>query len=90
MPKTDYNFPTGAILSDSDIEQAIKSGQLVVKSPTKLNIQPSSLEVHLAPTILVFSRRRVGTAAIDLKKPVDEFMEYEVMDLEKGAVIHPG
>lgn len=77
------------VLSDRDIKKAIKEKNLSIKSPFDLKFQPSSLDVHIAPTILIFSRRRIHNAVIDLKRPVDEYMEYEVMDPEKGAVIHP-
>lgn len=79
---------TGAVLSDKDIRAAIKSGYLESKYIDPKCIQPSSIDLHLAKTILVFSRRRVKDAVIDLKKPVDEYMEYEVMS-ESGCVIHP-
>lgn len=77
------------VLSDVDIKKAIKNKLLTIKSPYSLRLQPSSLDVHIAPTILTFSRRRIKSAVIDLKKPVDEYMEYEVMDKNKGTVIHP-
>lgn len=77
------------VLSDRDIKKAIKEKSLSIKSPFDIKFQPSSLDVHIAPTILIFSRRRIQNAVIDLKKPVEEYMEYEVMDEEKGAVLHP-
>lgn len=79
----------GTVLSDGDIKQAILSGYIKFKSPYQLKTQPASIDLHLAKTITVFSRRRVKNGAIDLKKPVDEYMEYEILDPEKGAVIHP-
>ncbi len=83
------SFPVGAILSDHDIKRAIKEGLIDVKAPQKLAIQPASIDVHLAPTIMVFARRRAGDAVIDVKKPVDEFVEYEVINSRKGTVLHP-
>jgi dCTP deaminase len=77
------------VLSDRDIKQALKEKLLQVKSPLNLKYQPASLDVHLAKTILTFERRRVKDAIIDLKKPVDEYMRYEVIDATKGTVIHP-
>lgn len=77
------------VLSDRDIKKAIKDKELEIKSPFPLKLQPSSLDVHIAPTILTFSRRRIKNAVIDLKKPVEEYMEYEKMDEKLGAVIHP-
>lgn len=77
------------VLSDRDIKKSIKEKSLSIKSPFELKFQPSSLDIHIAPTILTFSRRRIKNAVIDVKKPVEEYMEYEVMDEEKGTVIHP-
>ncbi|KKQ66016.1 MAG: Deoxycytidine triphosphate deaminase [Candidatus Daviesbacteria bacterium GW2011_GWA2_38_24] len=79
----------GAVLSDRDIKSAIKSGFIEVKAPHKLNVQPASLDVHLAKTIMTISRRRSKEAAIDLKKPVDEFIEYEEIDPKRGTILHP-
>lgn len=78
-----------SVLSDGDIRKAIKTGGLGVKSPHKLNIQPSSIDLHLAKTVLVFVRRRVKNATIDLKQPVDEYVDYEVLDPKKGTALHP-
>lgn len=79
----------GAVLSDGDIKQALDAGYLTIKPFNQDFLQPSSLDLTLAPTILTFARRRVENAVIDLKKPVDDYMEYEVMDPKKGAVLHP-
>ena len=89
--KTTLPFLTnpGAVLSDRDIKAAIKTGIINVKAPHKLSIQPASLDVHLGKNIMTIMRRRSKDAAIDLKKPIDEFVEYEVLDPKKGAVIHP-
>lgn len=77
------------VLSDRDIKKALQEKSLTIKSPFPLRLQPSSLDVHIAKTILTFSRRSIKNAVIDLKKPVDEYMQYEVMDPQNGAVIHP-
>ncbi len=89
--KIQLNFLTqgGAVLSDGDIEAALDAKYLTIKPFNQSQLQPSSLDLTLAPTILTFSRRRVSNAVIDLKKPVDDYMEYEVMDPVKGAVLHP-
>lgn len=77
------------VLSDRDLKKALDDKSLSIQSPFKIKFQPSSLDVHIAPTILIFSRRLIKNAVIDLKKPVDEYMEYELMDLNQGTVIHP-
>ncbi len=55
------------VLSDRDIKAAISQKMLSIKSPYDLKFQPSSIDVHIAPVILTFSRRRVKQAVIDLK-----------------------
>lgn len=79
----------GTVLSDRDIKLALESGYLKIKSPGKLDIQPASVDVHMARTILVFDRRKVEDAVIDVKKPMDGYASYEVLDPKKGSVIHP-
>lgn len=79
----------GAVLSDRDIKEAIKAGLLQVKSPEQLNIQPASLDLHIARTIMTFARRRMGSGVIDVKKPIEKFVDLEVLDPTKGTVIHP-
>lgn len=79
----------GTVLSDRDIKAAIATNYLDIKSPYKLNIQPASVDVHLAKTILVFDRRKADRAVIDVKSPVDTYTSYEVLDAKKGTVIHP-
>lgn len=79
----------GSVLSDKDIKRALKGGHLDIKPSRALNIQPSSIDLHLARTVLVFARRRNKEAVIDLKKPVDQYVEYEVLDSKKGGILHP-
>ena len=79
----------GTVLSDRDIKLAIKTGYLKWKSPFPLETQPSSIDLHLSKTILIFQRRKVKGAVIDLKKPVDQYVEYEVLDKENGTVVYP-
>lgn len=77
------------VLSDRDIKKELKGKKLQIKSPLPLKFQPSSLDVHLDKSILCFSRRRVKDVVIDTKKPVDQYMDYEILDEIRGAVIHP-
>lgn len=77
------------VLSDRDIKKAVSVGQLSIKSPHKFFYQPSSIDLHISKNILTFARRRVKDFVIDVKKPVDNYMEYEIMDTQKGTVIHP-
>ena len=79
----------GSMLADVDMELAIKSNYLKFKTPYALKLQPASIDLHLAPTIMVFARRRIEGSIIDVKKPVDKYVDYEVIDAKKGAVLHP-
>src|SRR2546423_810103 len=78
----------GATLSDRDIKLALDSKYFEIKSPFPLDIQPSSIDLHLAPTILIFPRVRKGDAIMDLRQPVDQFVEYVEMP-KSGFVLHP-
>ncbi len=89
MPAFNILNLSGSVLSDGDIQQALDQGLLEIKSPYPLKFQPSSMDVHLSRNILSFTRRRVKDALIDLKKPVDDYMDCEVMDPKRGTVLHP-
>lgn len=91
MPKQDLHFlkNNGSLLSDADMELAVKSGYLKIKTPYELKFQPASIDMHLAPTIMTLARRRIDGSMLDLKKPIDKYIDYEVMDPKKGAVLHP-
>ncbi len=78
-----------SVLSDVDIKKALKNKILEIQAPQRLNIQPSSIDLHLAKTVMVFVRRRVGNGTIDVKQPVDEYVEYETLDPKKGTALHP-
>lgn len=77
------------VLSDRDIKKAIKDRLLSVKSPLKLRFQPSSIDFHLSKNIVTIARRRVKSFVIDLKKPIDQYIEHEVINPQTGSVIYP-
>lgn len=91
MPSNKLNFLQNCgVLSDRDIKNALNEGLIEIQSPfSKLEIQPSSIDLHLASTIMTFTRRSAKNAVIDLKQPVDEFVQYEEIDLKRGTIIHP-
>lgn len=78
-----------SVLSDADIKEALKDGSLKIRSPKKLEVQPSSIDVHLAKTVMIFERRRIKGAAIDVKAPVEKFTSYEMLNPNKGTTLHP-
>src|SRR5579884_2591615 len=79
----------GAVLSDKGIKTAIKEKLLEIKSPKRLNIQPASLDIHMAKTIMTFYRRRAKDTMIDVKEPVDEYVDFEILDSRRGTILHP-
>lgn len=91
MVNNDLDFlqPARSVFSDRDLKRAIASGYLKIKSPNKLNIQAASIDLHLAKTIMTLSRRRIKDAQIDVKKPIDKYVDYEVLDPKIGTVVHP-
>lgn len=91
MANSDPSFlQNSGVLSDRDIKKAIDEGIIEIQYPEQdLQIQPSSIDLHLASTIMTFKRRSVKTAVIDLKEPVDNFVQLEEIDMNKGTIIHP-
>ncbi len=89
MKKTLPFLEKGGVLSDADIQLAFDTNYIKFRSRFAPLIQPSSVDIHLAPTIMTFARRRADSAVIDLKKPIDEFVDYELIDAKKGTALHP-
>lgn len=83
------SFLNPGSLSSRDIRRCIEVGYLGVKSPAELDIQAASIDVSVARTIAQFSRNKFDEGCIDLKKPVDNLMEFIVMDPVKGFMLHP-
>lgn len=79
----------GSLLSDRNMREAIEADYIKFRSPYPLKLQPASIDLHMAPTIMVFTRRRIDDGSIDVKKPVDKYLEYETIDPKKGTIIHP-
>lgn len=89
MKKLHFLKYPGAILSDQDILLAVENGLLEVKPFDSKSLQPASLDCHLAKTVAFIDRGKLQDGVIDLKKPVDELMKYEEIDLLKGLIIYP-
>jgi len=75
------------ILSDRSIRELIEAGRLMVEPFEPRMIQPSSIDLRLARKFLVF--RNTKKAFLDVREPVDEFME--MLDIEPGrpVILHP-
>lgn len=80
----------GTVLSNQDIQSAIRSGDLQIRSPMELSIQPASIEIHLAQTVAFLMRERFEDGVIDFKKPTDNFLDYREIDPQHGLTIPEG
>lgn len=90
MPKSSsFLSQAGSVLSDKDIKTAISKDLINIVPFVQGSVQPSSVDLHLSPMLMIFKRRQFKNAVIDLKKPVEQFMEYEEIDKKKGVVLHP-
>ena len=73
------------ILSDTDINQAIKEKRIGVTPMLPDSLQPASVDLHLDNNFVIF---HYGTSIyLDPKKPVDEFMK---KFKRNDFVIYPG
>lgn len=75
------------ILSDRSIREAIESGRLAVEPFDPALVQPSSIDVRLDRTFLVF--RNTKRAYIDVKQPADDLMEMIEVGPEEPMFLHP-
>lgn len=75
-------------LSDRDIKQAMKDGEIFIDPFDEANLQPASIDLHLDKHFLVFNTN--NNFVIDPKKPMDDMMDEIFIDDEKPFVLHPG
>lgn len=76
------------ILSDRDIQQALKDKRITVEPLFPNAIQPASIDLHLGKVFLVFDTGRY--TEIDVKKPVAELMRRTEIGEHEPFIIHPG
>ncbi len=76
------------ILSDGQIREAVKNGQIFIENFDESCLQPASYDLRLADEFRVFKPHQ--TEVIDPKKPITEAMEK--INLNDGGyfVLHPG
>jgi dCTP deaminase len=75
------------ILSDRSIKEQIASGRLVIEPFDPGLVQPSSVDLRLDRTFLVF--RNTRKAYLDVREPVDDLMERIELEDEEPLVLHP-
>ena len=76
------------VLSDRSIKQAIEAGTIVIEPYSPRDVQPASVDVHLANKILVF--RNSTLPYIDLKKEVPNLTDEVTIDDDEPFMLHPG
>lgn len=76
------------ILSDRDIEKAMRAGDIIVDPYTEKMLQPASIDLHLDNHFLIFDTN--ANFVIDPKKPIDPMMQEIVITDERPFVLHPG
>ena len=75
------------ILSDRTIKAQIAAGRLVIEPFDAGRVQPSSVDLRLDRTFLVF--RNTRRAYLDVKEPVDDLMERIALEDDEPIVLHP-
>lgn len=75
------------ILSDRSIREQIASGRIVIEPFEAQHVQPSSVDLRLASSFLVF--RNTRRAYLDVKQPAEELMERIEVHGQEPIVVHP-
>ena len=76
------------VLSDRSIREAVAEGRIVIEPLDDDDIQPASVDVHLADELLVF--RNARRPYIDLRREMDDLTDMVKISDEDGFNLHPG
>ena len=76
------------VLSDRSIREAISSGSIVIEPYSDKDVQPASVDFHLANKILVF--RNSTLPYIDLRKEIPNLTEEVIIQDDDPFMLHPG
>lgn len=76
------------VLSDRDIRAQLAAGRLVVEPMLDDALQPASIDIRLDREFRVFRNHR--ESFIDVRAPVDDLTELEVVADDEAFVLHPG
>jgi dCTP deaminase len=77
-----------SVLSDRDIRTSLEAGQIVVRPYDPVDLQPSSVDLHLDRSFRVFRNNRY--AFIDVRKPQPDLTELVTVENDEPFVLHPG
>ena len=76
------------VLSDRSIREAISSGSILIEPYSDKDVQPASVDFHLANKILVF--RNSTLPYIDLRKEIPNLTEEVIIQDDDPFMLHPG
>jgi len=77
-----------AVLSDRDIRAAIEAGDVVIRPYDPVDLQPSSVDLHLDRRFRVFRNNRYPY--IDVRKPQPDLTELVTIENDEPFILHPG
>jgi dCTP deaminase len=76
------------ILSDRDIRTAIAAGQIGIDPFDEIDVQPSSVDLHVDRFFRTFHNAR--HPFIDVKMPMEDLTEVVEVKEEEAFILHPG
>jgi dCTP deaminase len=76
------------VLADRDIRAELESGRVVIRPYDSLDLQPSSVDLHLDRSFRVFRNNRYPF--IDVRAPQPDLTELLTVDEEERFILHPG
>ena len=77
-----------SVLSDRDIRTALESGEIAIRPYDPVDLQPSSVDLHLDRSFRVFRNNRY--AYIDVRSPQPDLTELLRIADDEPFILHPG
>ncbi|HEX9550950.1 MAG TPA: dCTP deaminase [Candidatus Limnocylindrales bacterium] len=77
-----------SVLSDRDIRAALETGDVLIRPYDPVDLQPSSVDLHLDRTFRVFRNNRYPF--IDVRQPQPDLTELLRVEDDEPFILHPG
>ena len=77
-----------SVLSDRDIRAEIEAGRITIQPYDSVDLQPSSVDLHLDDSFRVFRNNRY--AFIDVRDPQPDLTELLRIAVDEPFILHPG
>jgi deoxycytidine triphosphate deaminase len=77
-----------SVLSDRDIRAALETGSVGIRPYDPVDLQPSSVDLHLDRSFRVFRNNRY--AYIDVRQPQPDLTELLKIEDDEPFILHPG